>query len=52
LLSAAGRANAESAADLVLSAHTAHRHVANVLGKLGEPTRAAAATRVTRDGPV
>lgn len=49
-LVAAGRSNREIASDLVVSEHTAHRHVANILRKLGEPTRAAAAARATRDG--
>lgn len=47
-----GRSNREIAADLVVSEHTVHRHVANILRKLGEPTRAAAAARATRDGLV
>ena len=51
-LVAAGRTNSEIAADLVVSEHTVHRHVANILRKLGEPTRAAAAARATRDGLV
>ena len=51
-LVAAGRTNGEIAADLVVSEHTVHRHVANILRKLGEPTRAAAAARATRDGLV
>jgi ATP/maltotriose-dependent transcriptional regulator MalT len=49
-LVAAGRSNREIAAELVVSQHTAHRHVANILRKLGEPTRAAAAARAERDG--
>lgn len=48
-LVAAGQSNREIAARLVLSEHTVHRHVANILRKLGEPTRAAAAARATRD---
>jgi ATP/maltotriose-dependent transcriptional regulator MalT len=51
-LVAAGRTNGEIAADLVVSEHTVHRHVANILRKLREPTRAAAAARATRDGLV
>jgi DNA-binding NarL/FixJ family response regulator len=51
-LVAAGRSNREIAAELVVSEHTAHRHVANILRKLGEPTRAAAAARAARDGVV
>jgi ATP/maltotriose-dependent transcriptional regulator MalT len=51
-LVSAGRSNREIAAQLVVSEHTVHRHVANILRKLGEPTRAAAAARATRDGLV
>ena len=51
-LVAAGRSNREIAAELVVSQHTVHRHVANILRKLGEPTRAAAASRAARDGLV
>ena len=50
VLIAAGRSNREIASELVLSEHTVHRHVANILRKLAEPTRAAAAARATRDG--
>ena len=46
---AAGRTNREIAAELVVSQHTVHRHVANILRKLREPTRAAAAARAMRD---
>jgi DNA-binding CsgD family transcriptional regulator len=49
-LVAAGRSNREIASELVVSPHTIHRHVANILRKLGEPTRAAAAARAARDG--
>ena len=49
-LVAEGRTNAEIAAALVLSEHTVHRHVANILAKLGCPTRAAAVTRATEQG--
>jgi DNA-binding NarL/FixJ family response regulator len=49
---AAGRSNREIASELVVSQHTVHRHVANILRKLGEPTRAAAAARAARDGLV
>jgi ATP/maltotriose-dependent transcriptional regulator MalT len=51
-LVAAGRSNREIASELVVSPHTIHRHVANILRKLGEPTRAAAAARAARDGLV
>ena len=49
---AAGRTNREIASELVVSQHTVHRHMANILRKLGEPTRAAAAVRAMRDGLV
>lgn len=42
-LVARGHTDARIAQDLVLSAHTVHRHVANIRTKLGVPTRAAAA---------
>ncbi|HSC51304.1 MAG TPA: LuxR C-terminal-related transcriptional regulator [Gaiellaceae bacterium] len=51
-LVAAGQSNREIADRLVVSEHTVHRHVANILRELGEPTRAAAAARATRDGLV
>ena len=51
-LVSAGRSNREIAAKLVVSEHTVHRHISNILRKLGEPTRAAAAARATRDGLV
>jgi LuxR family maltose regulon positive regulatory protein len=41
-LVAQGRTNAEIAAALVLSEHTVHRHLANLLAKLGASSRAAA----------
>jgi DNA-binding CsgD family transcriptional regulator len=44
-LVARGRTNAEIAAELVLSEHTVHRHIANILAKLGCSSRAAAAAR-------
>jgi LuxR family transcriptional regulator, maltose regulon positive regulatory protein len=44
-LVARGRTNAEIAAALVLSEHTVHRHVANILAKLGCASRAAAVAR-------
>jgi DNA-binding NarL/FixJ family response regulator len=44
-LVAQGRTNAEIAASLVLSEHTVHRHVANILAKLGATSRAAAVAR-------
>jgi LuxR family transcriptional regulator, maltose regulon positive regulatory protein len=49
-LVAQGRTNGEIAASLVLSEHTVHRHVANILAKLGASSRAAAvAAAVERD---
>jgi pimeloyl-ACP methyl ester carboxylesterase/DNA-binding CsgD family transcriptional regulator len=49
-LVAAGLTNREIASSLVLSEHTVHRHVANVLRKLGQSSRAAAAASATRAG--
>lgn len=43
LLVAQGRTDAQIAAELFLSVHTVHRHVANARTKLGVPSRAAAA---------
>ena len=51
-LVAAGLSNREIASSLVLSEHTIHRHVANVLRKLGQSSRAAAAAHATRAGYV
>jgi pimeloyl-ACP methyl ester carboxylesterase/DNA-binding CsgD family transcriptional regulator len=49
-LVAAGLSNREIASSLVLSEHTVHRHVANILRKLAQSTRAAAAAHATRSG--
>ena len=49
-LVATGMSNREIASTLVLSEHTVHRHVANILRKLSQSTRAAAATRAARAG--
>ncbi len=49
-LVAAGLSNREIASTLVLSEHTVHRHVANILRKLTQSTRAAAAATATRAG--
>ena len=49
-LVAAGLSNREIAFALVLSEHTVHRHVANLLRKLGDSSRAAAAAHATRAG--
>jgi pimeloyl-ACP methyl ester carboxylesterase/DNA-binding CsgD family transcriptional regulator len=51
-LVATGMNNKEIASTLVLSEHTVHRHVANILRKLDQPTRAAAAAQAARDGLV
>jgi ATP/maltotriose-dependent transcriptional regulator MalT len=40
--------NQEIATTLVLSEHTVHRHVANVLGKLGVSSRTAAVAQAAR----
>jgi pimeloyl-ACP methyl ester carboxylesterase/DNA-binding CsgD family transcriptional regulator len=49
-LVASGLSNREIAASLVLSEHTVHRHVANILRKLSQSSRAAAAAHATRAG--
>jgi DNA-binding NarL/FixJ family response regulator len=49
-LVAEGRTNHEIAERLVLSEHTVNRHVANILRKLGLPSRAAAASLAGRHG--
>ena len=49
-LVASGLSNREIASSLVLSEHTVHRHVANILRKLQQSTRAAAAAQATRAG--
>ena len=46
----AGLADAEIAAQLVVSPHTVHRHVANIRTKLGQPSRAAAVAYAARAG--
>ena len=45
-----GMSNREIASTLVVSEHTVHRHVANILRKLSQSTRAAAAIQATRLG--
>ena len=49
-LVATGMSNREIASTLVLSEHTVHRHVANILRKLTQSTRVGAATHATRLG--
>jgi pimeloyl-ACP methyl ester carboxylesterase/DNA-binding CsgD family transcriptional regulator len=51
-LVATGMSNREIASTLVLSEHTVHRHVANILRKLAQSTRAGAATHATRAGMI
>ena len=48
-LVADGLSDREIADRLVLSAHTVHRHVANIRAKLRQPSRAAAAAKAARD---
>jgi pimeloyl-ACP methyl ester carboxylesterase/DNA-binding CsgD family transcriptional regulator len=48
----AGLSNREIASSLVLSEHTVHRHVANILRKLGQSSRAAAAAHAARAGVI
>jgi DNA-binding CsgD family transcriptional regulator len=50
-LVADGLTNREIADRLVVSPHTVHRHVANILRKLGLPSRAAAAAEAARGRP-
>ncbi|MFL5952853.1 MAG: alpha/beta fold hydrolase [Gaiellaceae bacterium] len=45
-----GMSNREIASTLVLSEHTVHRHVANILRKLSQSTRTSAATHAARVG--
>lgn len=47
-----GQTNAEIAANLHLSERTVHRHVSNILTKLGLPSRTAAAIHAVRSGLV
>ena len=51
-LVATGMSNREIASTLVLSEHTVHRHVANILRKLTQSTRVGAATHATRLGVI
>jgi DNA-binding NarL/FixJ family response regulator len=47
-LVARGLSDREVAASLVMSEHTVHRHVANILQRLGQPSRAAAVAHAAR----
>jgi len=49
-LVAAGLSNREIASSLVLSEHTVHRHVANILPRRSQSSRAAAAAHAMRAG--
>jgi DNA-binding NarL/FixJ family response regulator len=49
-LLAEGLTNRQIAAELVVSEHTVHRHVANILRKLDLPSRTAAAAHAIRSG--
>jgi pimeloyl-ACP methyl ester carboxylesterase/DNA-binding CsgD family transcriptional regulator len=49
-LVARGLSDAQIAERLVISPHTVHRHVANILAKLRQPTRAAAAAAAAHAG--
>ena len=49
-LLAEGLTNRQIAERLVVSEHTVHRHVTNILRKLGVPSRAAAAAHAARTG--
>jgi ATP/maltotriose-dependent transcriptional regulator MalT len=47
-LVAQGLSNGQIAESLVLSEHTVHRHISNVLGKLGVSSRTAAVAEAAR----
>jgi DNA-binding CsgD family transcriptional regulator len=49
-LVATGLTDREIAAQLIISEHTVHRHIANIRSKLGQSTRAAAAAEAARLG--
>jgi pimeloyl-ACP methyl ester carboxylesterase/DNA-binding CsgD family transcriptional regulator len=49
-LVARGLSDAEIAEALIVSPHTVHRHVANIRGKLNQPSRAAAVAHAARRG--
>jgi pimeloyl-ACP methyl ester carboxylesterase/DNA-binding CsgD family transcriptional regulator len=50
ILVARGLTDQQVATELAMSAHTAHRHVANIRAKLGVPSRAAAAVWAVEQG--
>ena len=50
LVAAGAFSNGEIAGSLVLSEHTVHRHVANILREFTQSSRAAAAAYATRTG--
>ena len=50
ILLAHGLTNRQLAARLIVSEHTVHRHVTNILRKLDAPSRAAAAAHAARNG--
>jgi DNA-binding NarL/FixJ family response regulator len=49
-LVAAGLNNRQIASSLIVSEHTVHRHVANILRKLAQSSRAGAAAHAARVG--
>ena len=49
-LVARGMSNPEIASQLVVSQHTVHRHVANILAKLGQNSRTGAVTHAISTG--
>ena len=49
-LVASGLRTARSPASLVLSEHTVHRHIANILRKLAQSSRSAATAHAVRVG--
>ena len=51
-LMAQGFTNRQIAAQLCRSEHTVHRHVANILAKLDQPSRAAAVSCAAKRGLV
>lgn len=47
-----GLSNEDIATELVISRHTVHRHIANILTKLDEPTRASAVSHALTTGMI